>query len=239
MIVGRLLVEGDVYFEGLKLPLTETGEFVFGIGRESPLEVSLEIRTGEAKNNPNSRFPITISKREWKIERIDGLPDNKVNPRSKETLARIKKEGVKVAMARKGASFQNVFLMRFSKPAEGRISGVYGSQRVLNGEPKRPHFGLDIANKVGTKVVAPADGIVTLAEKDLFYSGGTIIIDHGYGVSTTYLHLQSISVEVGQELKQNQTIGTMGATGRATGSHLDWRLNWLTTRLDPELLLQN
>ena len=114
---------------------------------------------------------------------------------------------------------------------------VYGSQRILNGETKRPHFGLDIANKVGTEVLAPADGIVTLAETDLFFSGGTIIIDHGFGISTTYLHLNTIEVEVGQEIKQRQKIATIGSTGRATGPHLDWRLNWFSTRLDPQLLI--
>lgn len=235
MIVGRMLVDGDVSFAGKKLPLTETGEFVFGVGRDAAQEVHLKITS----DNVVSLFPIKISKRKWKIERVDGLPKNKVNPTSKETLVRIKREGRKVAEARKATSYQDAFLMQFISPAEGRISGVYGSQRVLNGEPKRPHFGLDIANKVGTKVVAPADGVVMLAEKDLFYSGGTIIIDHGYGISTTYLHLESLSVEVGQELKQNESIGTIGATGRATGPHLDWRLNWFNSRLDPQLLLEN
>ena len=233
MLVGRMLVEGDVYFNGTKLQITETGEFVFGVGRESADEVFLDIISGESK----TRFPVYVTKRDWKVERIDGLPPSKVNPRSKETLARIKKEGVLVAEARKSMSHQNSFLMGFVKPAEGRFSGVYGSQRVLNGEPKRPHFGLDIANKVGTPIVAPADGVVTLAENDLFFSGGTVIIDHGYGISTTYLHLASVAVKVGDELKQNMKFGTMGATGRATGPHLDWRLNWLKTRLDPQLLL--
>jgi murein DD-endopeptidase MepM/ murein hydrolase activator NlpD len=234
LIVGRMLVDGDVYLEDKKLALTETGEFVFGVGRDSALKIELEVKqaTGSAV------FPISIAKREWRIERVDGLPPNKVNPTSPETLARIKQEGAQVTKARQGTSFQTAFMMQFIKPAEGRISGVYGSQRVLNGEPKRPHFGLDIANKTGTPVIAPADGVVTLAENDLFYSGGSVIIDHGYGVSTTYIHLDSIAVKVGQELKQGDLIGGIGATGRATGAHLDWRLNWYNTRLDPQLLLK-
>ncbi len=233
MIVGRMLVEGDIYFNDKMLPLTETGEFVFGVGRDEQHQVQLVIRSKEQ----TIKYPLYITKREWKIERVDGLAPEKVNPKSQQTLARIKLEGAKVKQARSNDSGQNAFLMQFIQPSIGRISGVYGSQRVLNGEPKRPHFGLDIANKVGTPVIAPADGVVTLAEKDLFYSGGTIIIDHGFGISTTYIHLNSINVKVGQEVKQKDNIATIGATGRATGPHLDWRLNWLTTRLDPQLLL--
>jgi len=233
MIIGRMLVEGDIYFDDKKLPLTETGEFVFGVGRDTQHQVQLVIRS----KNQTIKYPLYIEKRQWKIEKIDGLPKDKVSPKSKEILARIKLEGEKVRRARVGVTAQNAFLMQFIVPAKGRISGVYGSQRVLNGEPKRPHFGLDIANKVGTEVVAPADGVVTLAEEDLFYSGGTIIIDHGFGINTTYLHLSSIEVKVGQEIKQNQKIATIGSTGRATGPHLDWRLNWLSARLDPQLLI--
>lgn len=234
MIVGRMLVEGDIYFDDKKLPLTTTGEFVFGVGRDTQHQVQLVIRS----KGKTIKYPLYIQKRQWKVERVDGLPADKVNPKSKETLARIKREGAKVTQARTNITAQNAFLMQYIKPAQGRISGVYGSQRVLNGEPKRPHFGLDIANKVGSAVIAPADGIVTLAEKDLFYSGGTIIIDHGFGINTTYLHLSSVNVKVGQELKQGNNIGAIGSTGRASGPHLDWRLNWINTRLDPQLLLK-
>jgi len=233
MIVGRILVDGDIYFENKKLPLTETGEFVFGVGREAENQVQLTIHS----NQQVIEYPLEIEKRQWNIERVDGLADEKVNPKSKKTLARIKVEGEIVRHARASTTGQIAFLMEFVRPAQGRISGVYGSQRILNGEAKRPHFGLDIANKVGTEVRAPADGIVTLAEEDLFFSGGTIIIDHGFGISTTYLHLNTIEVKVGQEIKQTQKIATIGATGRATGPHLDWRLNWFSTRLDPQLLI--
>ncbi|MCF6193419.1 MAG: M23 family metallopeptidase [Kangiellaceae bacterium] len=232
MIIGRMLVEGDIYFEDKKLPLTETGEFVFGVGRDAQHQVQLVIRS----DGKTIKYPLYIAKRQWKIEKVDGLPSNKVNPRSKKTLARIKLEGSKVSFARRKLTAQDAFLMQFMIPAKGRISGVYGSQRILNGQPKRPHYGLDIANKVGTRVVSPIDGVVTLAEKDLFFSGGTIIIDHGFGINTTYLHLSEVVVEIGQKLQQGDLIGRMGATGRATGPHLDWRLNWHQTRLDPELL---
>jgi len=235
MIVGRVLVEGDVYFNQHKLPLTETGEFVFGVGRSAPKQIELKVKSADR----SYVHQIEIKKREWKIERIDGLPEEKVNPRSKETLTRIKLESQKIVQARKVTSGQNAFLMEFIRPAEGRISGYFGSQRILNGEPKRPHFGQDIANKVGTPIIAPVDGIVTLAESDLFYSGGTIIIEHGFGIHTTYLHLSKVQVKLGDEITQGQVIGEMGATGRATGSHLDWRLNWNNTRLDPSLLISD
>jgi len=234
LIIGRILVEGDIYFQGKELLLTETGEFVFGVGRDSKPQIELEIRQGKQK----ILYPISIKSRQWKVEKIDGLPPSKVNPKSKETLARIKLEGQKVAIARSNLSVQQAFMMQFIAPAKGRISGVYGSQRILNGEAKRPHFGLDIANKKGTSVNAPADGVVVLAEKDLYFSGGTIIIDHGYSVFTTYLHLSELDVQVGQEVKQGIKIGEIGSTGRATGPHLDWRLNWGNIRLDPQLLLK-
>lgn len=125
----------------------------------------------------------------------------------------------------------------FIWPAKGRLSGFYGSQRVLNGDPKRPHYGVDVAAPTGTEVVAPADGVVRLAHPDLFFSGGTIIIDHGFGVNSTFLHLSSVDVEVGEPVKQGDFIGRIGATGRATGPHLDWRINWLNHRLDPQLLV--
>ncbi|MDQ7051064.1 MAG: M23 family metallopeptidase [Enterobacterales bacterium] len=234
LIIGRILVQGELYFRGEALLLTDTGEFVFGIGRDSKAHIELEIRQG----NEKILYPISIRPRLWKVEKINGLPASKVNPKNKETLSRIKREGKKVAIARTNLSIQQAFMMQFIAPAKGRISGVYGSQRVLNGEAKRPHFGLDIANKKGTPVIAPADGIVVLAENDLYFSGGTIIIDHGYSVFSTYLHLSRLDVQVGQEIKQTEKIGEIGATGRATGPHLDWRLNWKSVRLDPQLLLE-
>lgn len=233
MIVGRMLIDGSVIFQGKPLVLTETGEFVFGVGRDFKGDAVLTI----VSNSKEVKYPISIKPRKWNIERVDGLPKEKVNPRSAETLQRIKKEAQQVASARAVWSEQNSFLMAFTLPAKGRISGVYGSQRILNGEPKRPHFGLDIANKIGTPVIAPADGVVTFVQADLFYSGGTIIIDHGFGINSTYIHLNSVNVETGQSVKQGELIGTIGATGRATGPHLDWRLNWKGVRLDPQLLI--
>ena len=127
-------------------------------------------------------------------------------------------------------------LAGFQWPAIGPISGVYGSQRIYNGTPRSPHYGVDVAVPTGTPVLAPSSGVVTLAEPDLFYSGGTIILDHGFRLSSSFLHLSKVHVAVGQEVKQGELIGEVGATGRATGPHLDWRMSWRNQRIDPQLL---
>ena len=108
----------------------------------------------------------------------------------------------------------------------------------MNGKPKWPHYGLDFAAKTGTKIKAMLDGTVTMAETDLFYTGGTLIFDHGHGISTIYSHLENVMVKVGDEVKQGEIIGTVGSTGRSTGPHLDFRINWFQTRLDPMSILQ-
>ena len=142
-----------------------------------------------------------------------------------------------VATARQHRDNQAYYSQGFAWPAKGRISGVYGSQRVLNGEPRRPHFGLDIAAPEGTNVFAPADGLITLTHPDMYFSGGTIILDHGQGLSSTFLHLSKILVEAGTFVKQGDLIARIGATGRASGPHLDWRMNWLDRRVDPQPLM--
>ena len=152
-------------------------------------------------------------------------------------LKRIRAENAQVASARANTKRVDNFLESFIWPVKGRISGVYGSQRVLNGEPRRPHFGIDIAAPTGTPIVAPAGGTVVLAEKDHFFTGGIIIIDHGYSLSSTLFHMDTVEVEVGQVVAQGDRVGTVGATGRATGPHLDWRMNWGKERLDPQLVV--
>ena len=123
-------------------------------------------------------------------------------------------------------------------PLKGIITGVFGSQRVLNGKPKRPHYGIDIAAKEGTEIIAPLDSIVRMAEKDLYYTGGTIMLDHGHGVTSVYSHLSKILVKVNENIKKGDIIGLVGSTGRSTGPHLDWRINWFEQRLDPSLLIK-
>jgi murein DD-endopeptidase MepM/ murein hydrolase activator NlpD len=179
---------------------------------------------------------LAVTRREYRIQRIDGLPPAKVTPREKD-LARIRAEAARVKAVRSHDDARTDFLTGFLWPARGRISGVYGSQRILNGQPRRPHFGVDVAAPVGTAVRAPADGVITLAEPDLYFSGGTVILDHGHGLSSSFLHLSAIHVKEGQRVRQGGLIGEIGATGRVTGPHLDWRMNLFDARIDPQRLV--
>ena len=181
-------------------------------------------------------MPLEIAARQWNIARIDGLPPGKVTPKP-EDIERIRREAALIREARARRTARTDFLGGFIWPAEGRISGRYGDQRILNGEPRSPHLGTDIAAPVGTPVRAAAAGVVTLAERDLFYTGGTIVIEHGHGLTTIYSHLAEVGVAAGAQVAQGDRIGAIGATGRATGPHLDWRLNWFQERLDPELVV--
>jgi len=233
MIIAEVGDEVSVYLDRRQLKKTPDNKVVFGVGRDAAETITLELRSPVGSQS----LAIPIRKRNWKVERVNGLPPEKVTPKSAQALVRIKNESKLVKGARQTESTLPFFAMPFVLPARGRISGVYGSQRVLNGEKKRPHFGLDIANAIGTSVIAPADGVVTMVHPDMYYSGATIVIDHGFGINSTYLHLNSIEVTVGQKVVQGETIATIGASGRATGPHLDWRLNWFQTRLDPQLLI--
>jgi murein DD-endopeptidase MepM/ murein hydrolase activator NlpD len=152
-------------------------------------------------------------------------------------LPRIRKE-VRLAKAARAidSDLQN-FLQTFTWPAQGIISGVYGSRRYYNGVPKRPHYGLDIAAPQGTAVTAPAAGIITLVHENMYFSGGTVIMDHGHGISSTFIHLHKAHVKSGDRVEQGQLIAEIGTTGRSTGPHLDWRMNWFNQRLDPQLLM--
>ena len=175
-------------------------------------------------------------KRGYRIQRINGLPKKMVTP-SAAALLRISAEGRAIRAARAIFTPAPHFAGGFIWPAKGRISGVYGSQRILNGKPRRPHLGIDIAAPTGTPVVAAAPGEVTLANTDMYFTGGTVIINHGHGLSTVYSHLSAISIELGEMVKQGAKMGKVGSTGRSTGPHLDWRINWFQERLDPMLLV--
>ncbi len=234
LLRGKLPAGSAVWLNGKALNILTSGEFVLGFGRDATLTQNLEWQLpGDLKRNQQS---LQLLKRKYNVQHIEGVAAKYVSP-PKEVLARIREDNVQIAAARATSSQQSAFLSDFILPAKGPISGVYGSQRVFNGEPKRPHFGLDIAGPVGTDIVAPIDGVVTLAHKDMYYSGGTLIIDHGLGVSSTFIHLSSIDVKSGDVVKQGQKIAEMGATGRVTGPHLDWRINWFKERLDPALVV--
>lgn len=209
------------------------GRFVLGFGRDESPSATLTVTRDGARGEVTL---LRIARRTYDIQRIDGLPPAQVTP-PPAVLERIRRENEMIAAARQRSSAQQDFLQGWVWPAQGPVSGVYGSQRILNGEPRTPHYGLDIAAPTGSPVVAPAAGEVVLAETDIYFTGGTIIIDHGMGINSAFSHLQSLNVKVGQQVRQGEQIGTVGATGRATGPHLDWRVNWYDVRLDPQRLL--
>jgi murein DD-endopeptidase MepM/ murein hydrolase activator NlpD len=233
LVIGVTAPGGTVTLDDRVVRVSKDGRFLFGFTRDASGEAELTIT---APDGAVDRRVLKIRARDYDIQRIDGLPRKMVSPPAN-VLARIRREGAAIKAARMRDTPNPFFDSGFEWPARGRISGVYGSQRVLNGKPKRPHYGIDIAGPVGTPVVSPADGIVRLAEPDLYYSGGTIILDHGHGLSSAFLHMETVTVKPGDEIKQGDPLGTIGATGRATGPHLDWRINWFEQRLDPGLLL--
>jgi murein DD-endopeptidase MepM/ murein hydrolase activator NlpD len=232
LIIAQTNPLSIVHINDKKTQMTEGGYFMFGFGRFDEKPINLSIKYG----GETYQSTIQVTKRKFPTEVINGLPPSKVTP-NPDVYAQIKADNVKVAKARSFFEKRTDFLQPFIWPADGRVSGVYGSRRILNGKPKRPHYGMDIANKTGTEVVSPASGIVRMAETGMYYTGGTIIIDHGYGLTTTFMHLSQVNVEVGSRIEQGEKIGEIGMTGRATGPHLDWRLNLGKTRLDPQLII--
>ena len=233
LVFGKAEPNSSVSLDGEAVALSADGHFVIGFGRDETGTRELKVTSPAGDIFQKS---ITVVAQEYAIERVDGLPPATVTP-DPAAMARIKEDARMVATARQHRDNQAWYSTGFSWPARGRISGVYGSQRILNGEPRTPHFGLDIAAPEGTGVFAPADGLITLTHPDMYFSGGTIILDHGQGLSSTFLHLSKILVEAGTFVKQGDLIGQIGATGRASGPHLDWRMNWLDRRVNPQSLV--
>jgi murein DD-endopeptidase MepM/ murein hydrolase activator NlpD len=233
LVYGLTLPGAEVRLDGRPVRVGADGRFLLGFGREAAPEAVLELTLPDGTL---ARRTLAIEQRSYDIQRIDGLQPEKVTP-PEEVLARIADERAMVAVVRKVDRPEPWFETGFVWPVVGPISGVYGSQRILNGEPRWPHFGVDVAVPVGTPVVAPADGLVVVAHDDMYYSGGTVLLDHGYGLTSAYLHLHEVLVAEGQMLRQGDRLGSVGATGRVTGAHLDWRFNWFDRRLDPELIV--
>ena len=232
-ILGKTHPDSKIWVDKRKVKITEDGYFVFGIGRDRKYDITI---VKEHEGN-KERIVKKVLKRKYKIQRIDGLEEKKVTP-PKEVYERIKRENKIIGDARSVESDLTFFKKKFINPLDKAIvTGVYGSQRILNGKPKWPHYGIDFAAEEGTEIKAMLDGTATMVEPDLFYTGGTLIFDHGHGISTLYMHLKNIYVKNGQEVKQGDIIGTVGSTGRSTGPHLDVRLNWFGTRLDPATVL--
>ena len=231
-IVGLTDPINQIIVDKKEVKVSNDGYFVFGIDRDRKFDLTIT----KIKDGKKEKIIKKVLKRKYNIQRIDGLEESKVTP-PESVYKRIKEENNRIGEARAINSDLPFFKNQFIMPVEGIISGIYGSQRILNGKPKWPHYGIDIAAKQGTLIKASGSGVVTMAEDDLYYTGGTIIMDHGHGVSTIYSHLETVLVSVGNKINQGDIIGTVGSTGRSTGPHLDFRVNWFQTRLDPMSVL--
>jgi murein DD-endopeptidase MepM/ murein hydrolase activator NlpD len=234
MVIGHTLAGAKVTLDGAPVRVGEDGIFVFGFGRDEAPHASLEVILPDGRRDG---AVLDIEQRQYDVQHVDGLAPEMVTPPAS-VLDRIAREAKRIGDVRATDSDGEAFLAGFMWPAKGRVSGVYGSQRILNGEPKRPHFGLDVAGPVGTPVYAPAAGVVALAEPDLYYTGGTVMIDHGHGITSVLMHMHSLNVRQGDKVRQGDPVGTIGATGRASGPHVDWRVNWFSTYLDPQFLVK-
>ncbi|MCL1144318.1 M23 family metallopeptidase [Shewanella gaetbuli] len=229
LVRGTVPAGSQITLNGQDVKVTPNGEFAIGFEREAKAEQMLEV---VYPNGLTELKPLKIAAREYKIDRVTGISKKIMKP-DPQAQKRAAEDAKQTRAARNKFIDQTAFMQDFIWPVTGRISGVYGSQRVYNDVPGNPHYGVDVARPTGTVVVAPADGVITLSVADMFYSGGTMIIDHGYGVSSTFLHLSKLYVKEGDKVTQGQKLAEIGATGRATGPHLDWRLNWFQMRLDP------
>ncbi|MBB1364214.1 M23 family metallopeptidase [Shewanella sp. SR44-4] len=229
LVRGAVPVGSKVLLNGQSVKVTPNGQFAIGFDRDAKSEQVFKVIYPDGLTEIK---PLTIAARQYQIDRVTGISQKIMKP-DPVAQARAAKDAKQTRAARDLFSQQQAFMQTFIWPVTGRISGVYGSQRVYNDVPGNPHFGVDVARPTGTVVVAPADGVITLAEPDMFYSGGTVIIDHGYGVSSTFLHLSKLYLTVGDKVVQGDKVAEIGATGRVTGPHLDWRLNWFQMRLDP------
>lgn len=234
VLLGHAPADTRIEFDGHDVALTPYGTFVIGLDRDekSPAELQVTL-SGQAPRTLSH----AVAPGQWKIQRIDGLPQSKVNP-PQAVMARIHRESQEIRDVRAKSSDLTGFTQRFIWPVQGRISSVFGSQRILDGEPKQPHYGIDLAVPAGTPVKAPADGRVSLVAPDLYFTGGTVMIDHGHGVQSVYAHLSRIDVKVGDLVKQGEVFALSGQSGRATGPNLHWGVSWFDNHVDPRALMR-
>ena len=234
MVIGKVPPGSRVEYAGRTLRHTGYGTVVFGVGRDqsAPVQVTVVYPDGS-----RSVAEIAVTPRDWPVQRVNGVPPTTVDP-PPQIAERIRREQAQVAAARERNDDRADFAKPFAWPVQGRISGRFGNQRVYNGKPGSAHSGMDIAAPTGTPVKAPAAGVVSFADPDLYLTGGTIVLDHGFGVSSNFLHLSRIDVKVGDRIEQGKSIGAVGSTGRSTGPHLHWGMNWFDTRIDPLLVLE-
>ncbi|HSX62809.1 MAG TPA: M23 family metallopeptidase [Tahibacter sp.] len=232
LVIGRAAPGSRVTVGTREARVDAVGRFVFGVERDAPETLTVTVLL---PNGRTETHRMAVTQRTYKIERVDGLPQHTVTP-DPELARRIADEQARVAEARRRDDDRDDYAHGFARPAHGRISGVYGSQRIDNGVPKAPHYGLDIAVPTGTPVKSPADGVVTFVANDLVLTGGTVLIDHGHGLTSSFLHLSRIDVKSGDRVKRGDVFAAAGATGRASGPHVHWGFNWFDVRLDPALL---
>jgi len=233
LVIGMVAPGSTITLDGQAVQVADSGRFVLGFDRDAGAAAQLTVVAPDGAIHSQA---LTVAPRDYKIQRVEGIAKKIMSPSSK-ALQQIRRESALVAAARKVRLKRQDFAGTFTWPLQGPITGVYGSQRVYNGKPGRPHYGVDVAAPIGTPVSTPAPGLVTLAEEDMFYSGGTLIIDHGHGVSSTLMHLDRVLVSAGDEVMPGDIVAEVGEKGRATGPHLDWRMNWLKARVDPQMLV--
>lgn len=234
VLFGQVAKGSTVKLDGDNVMVDEDGRFVIGFGRDSALTALLTVAEPGGEIHRKS---IELEDRTFKVDRIDGLDQSKVSGFTEAQLKKIGEDSAKKKQARSQTENNALWAVGFDWPLTGRISGVFGSQRILNGEPKRPHSGVDVARPTGTPIKAPADGIVTLAETDMYFEGGLVLLDHGQWLESAFLHMSRIDVEPGQQVKKGDVIGAVGATGRVTGPHLHWSVKWVGRLVDPQLLV--
>ncbi len=234
LVIGRAPAGSVVEVGGRRARVDAEGRFAFGIGRDQVAAVAVAITP---PGGAPVRRQVEVFARDWPIDRVTGVPQGTVTPRP-EIAERIRREQARVVAARARDDARPDFAHAFIWPARGRISGRFGNQRVYNGTPGTPHSGMDIAAPTGTPVLAPAGGVVTFADPGLYLTGGTLLIDHGHGVSSNFLHLSRIDVAVGDRVEQGEVVAAVGSTGRSTGPHLHWGMNWFDVRIDPLLVLE-
>jgi len=234
LVIGKVEPDQTVILDGITVPKDKAGTFVLGFERNASPTAALTI---VEKDGSKTTQQLVIQKRDWAIQEIDGLPPAKVTP-PPSVYAQIKADSAAIRKVRGQISHIALFKSGFIRPVEGIVSSTFGSQRILNGQPKSPHSGQDIAAPTGTPVFAVADGVVSLAHPDMYYTGKSVMIDHGLGLQTVYVHMSRYFVGVGDQVKSGDIIGEVGATGQATGPHLHWGVSWLDRRIDPETALK-
>lgn len=232
LVIGRAGPGAAVAVDGRNVRVSPEGLFLLGLGRDAKPRV--EVQATLPDGSVSTRV-IAVEQREYRTQRIDGLPSRQVTP-SPEDLERIRADGAAIAGVRRRDSGVAYFASGFAPPLRGPITGVFGTRRILNGRPRAPHNGVDVAAPEGTPVRAAADGVVVLARRDMFFTGMTVLIDHGHGLTSVYAHMSRLLVEPGQRIARGTPIGQVGMTGRVTGPHLHWGMTLFDTHLDPQML---